>query len=84
MDTVSNIDFTHSSKKAWKTVKRLTGAASLKVTACPIFPEDIGKVVLNGLTKYSRICLIRHIEGIRKKWRIRRSDQLCKQVQTLS
>jgi len=25
-------------------------------------------------TLYSRICLIRHLKGIRKKWRIRRSD----------
>jgi len=32
---------------------------------------------------YSRICLIRHLKGIRKKWRIRRSDELRKQVKTL-
>ena len=32
---------------------------------------------------YSRICLIRHLKGIRKKWRIRRSDELGKQVKTL-
>ena len=34
--------------------------------------------------KYSRICLICHLKGIRKKWRIRRSDELWKQVKTLS
>ena len=32
---------------------------------------------------YSRICLIRHLKGIRKKWPLRRSDELCKQVKTL-
>jgi len=33
--------------------------------------------------KYSRILLIRHLKGIRKKWWIRRSDELRKQVKTL-
>jgi len=33
---------------------------------------------------YSRICLIRHLKGIRKKWRIRWTDELCKQVKTPS
>jgi len=33
--------------------------------------------------KYSRICLIRHLKGIRKKSRFRRSDELYKQVETL-
>ena len=37
----------------------------------------------NGLWNYSRICLIRHLKGIRKKWRIRQTDELCKQVKTL-
>jgi len=32
----------------------------------------------------SRICLIRHLKGIRKTWRFRRSDELCKQVKILS
>ena len=50
IDTVSDIDFTHSSRKAWMTVKRLTGAVSAK-KVCPIFPDDIGRqVVRNGLT----------------------------------
>jgi len=42
----------------------------------------------NGLsiyqTKYSRIFLIRHLKGIRKKWWIRWSDKIRKQVKTLS
>jgi len=51
IDTVSNIDFTHTSRKAWKTVKRLTGTVSAK-TMCPISPDDIGRqVVRNGLTE---------------------------------
>jgi len=32
---------------------------------------------------YGRILLIRHLKGIRKKWRIRRSDELRKQVKTI-
>jgi len=39
IDTVSKIDFTHSSRKAWKTVKRLTGTASAK-KVCPISPAQ--------------------------------------------
>jgi len=39
---------------------------------------------VNNKRIYSRICLIRHLKGIRKKWRIRRTDELCKQVKTLS
>ena len=35
-------------------------------------------------SKYSRICLICHLKGIRKKWRIKRTDELCKQAKTLS
>jgi len=51
IDTVSNIDFTHSSKKACKTVKRLTGTVSVKKVR-PISPVDIGRqVVQNGLTE---------------------------------
>jgi len=38
----------------------------------------------NVIWIYSRICLIRHHKGIRKKWRIRRSDELREQVKTLS
>jgi len=33
---------------------------------------------------YSRICLICHLKGIIKNWRIRRTDELRKQVKTLS
>jgi len=33
---------------------------------------------------YSRICLIRHLKMITKKWRVRRSDELYKQVKILS
>jgi len=33
---------------------------------------------------HNRICLIRHRKGITKKWRFRRSYELCKQVKTLS
>jgi len=58
VDTVSNIDFTHSSKKAWKTVKRLTGTVSAK-KVCPISPDDLvdrsfGMVLLNITTESLR------------------------------
>jgi len=49
--------------------------------------RELMLVLISGGTEhsswYSRICLIRHLKGIRKKWRIRRSDELRKQVKTL-
>jgi len=41
-------------------------------------------IIRHSTAKYSRISLIRYLKGIRKKWRIRRSDELCRQVKTLS
>jgi len=46
--------------------------------------QNVGKLV-SGLDHFTvELCLIRHLKGIRKKWRFRRSDELCKQVKTLS
>ena len=46
--TVTNIDFTHSSRKAWKTISTLTGKNSIK-KVCPLSPNLIAKqVVKNG------------------------------------
>jgi len=62
---------------------------SLKMSSkLPKFPEILHKRVCNShltfsTSKYSRICQIRYFKGIRKKWWIRRSDKLCKQVKTL-
>ena len=39
---------------------------------------------MHALQGNSRICLICHLKVMRKEWRFRRSDELCKQVKTLS
>jgi len=46
--------------------------------------QNIGKFLDSSSCFYSRICLVRHLKGIRKKGRFRRSDEVCKQVKTLS
>jgi len=45
IQTISKIDFTHSSSKAWKTMNSLTGKTSAK-KACPISPNLIADQVI--------------------------------------
>jgi len=44
---------------------------------------SVEQSVVPNRNYYSRICLMRHLKRIRKKWRIRRTDELCKQVKTI-
>jgi len=59
------------------------GLADTDTSVKPKYQPDI-LAWLIGLSlvksNYSRICLICHLKGIRKKWWFRRSDELCKQV----
>ena len=53
-ETVQGIDFTHSSRKAWKTFNRLTGRSS-RPTQCPVTANSIAKQLLaNGRFKDSK------------------------------
>ena len=48
IESVTDIDFTHSSRKAWTSINRLTGRTSAK-KPCPISPNAIAKqLVMNG------------------------------------
>ncbi len=46
-ETVSGIDFTHSSRKAWATMNRLTGRSS-KPRPCPVTANSIASVLVNN------------------------------------
>ena len=47
-ETVESIDFTHSSRRAWQTINKLTGKAS-KPTPCPITADAIAaQLISNG------------------------------------
>ena len=46
-ETIAGIDFTHSSRKAWHTVNRLTGRNTVKKN-CPVHPNDIAKQLLRN------------------------------------
>lgn len=49
IETVESIDFTHSSRKAWDTINRLTGRASRTCSKCPVTPNAIAsQLVANG------------------------------------
>ena len=49
IETVEAIDFTHSSRKAWNTVNRLTGRATSKPDACPVSANAIAsQLIENG------------------------------------
>ena len=49
IEAVTDIDFTHSSRKAWSSINRLTGRTSAK-KQCPVSPDDIAKqLVMNGM-----------------------------------
>ena len=48
-ETVSSIDFTHSSRKAWQTLNRLTGRSTLQTAKCPVTVNSIAaQRVQNG------------------------------------
>ena len=48
-ETVSSIDFTHSSRKAWQTLNRLTGRSTLQTGKCPVTANSIAaQLVQNG------------------------------------
>ena len=48
-ETVSSIDFTHSSRKAWQTLNSLTGRSTLKTGKCPVTANSIAaQLVQNG------------------------------------
>ena len=46
-ETVASIDFTHSSKRAWQTLNRLTGRTS-KPSICPITADAIASQLTNN------------------------------------
>ena len=47
IETVSNINFTHSSKRAWNSINRLTGKSSTRRN-CPISPNIIAKQLVEN------------------------------------
>ena len=48
-ETVLSIDFTHSSRKVWQTLNRLTGRSTLKTGKCPVTANSIAaQLVQNG------------------------------------
>ena len=48
-ETVSSIDFTHSSRKAWQTLTRLTGRSTLQTGKCPVTANSIAaQLAQNG------------------------------------
>jgi len=53
IDTVGKIDFTHSSRKAWMTLTRLTGTVSAK-KLCLMSPDDIGTVAIGNPERHVR------------------------------
>ena len=51
-ETVESIDFTHSSRRAWHTVNRLTGRATSSPVKCPVSANSIAsQLVQNGRFK---------------------------------
>ena len=46
-ETIGSIDFTHSSRKAWATINRLTGRSS-KPKPCPVTANSIASVLVNN------------------------------------
>uniref|UniRef100_H3AH60 Endonuclease/exonuclease/phosphatase domain-containing protein n=1 Tax=Latimeria chalumnae TaxID=7897 RepID=H3AH60_LATCH len=46
-ETVESINFTHSSRKAWQTINRLTGK-SAKREPYPVTPDDIARTLINN------------------------------------
>ena len=49
IETVESIDFTHSSRKAWHTINRLTGRTASKPGKCPVSADAIAsKLLQNG------------------------------------
>ena len=46
-ETVSRLDFTHSSRKAWSTINQLTGR-SRKPKPCPVSADSIASVIVNN------------------------------------
>ena len=53
IEAVTDIDFTHSSQKAWSSINRLTSRTSAK-KQCPISPDDIAKQLVENGTCTSR------------------------------
>jgi len=49
---VSSIDFSHSSRKAWRTINKLTGRSGRSFRRCPVSPNSIvTQLVKNGTHK---------------------------------
>ena len=48
IETVESIDFTHSSRKAWRTVNRLTGRTASKPDKCPVGANAIASQLLQN------------------------------------
>ena len=46
-ETVSNVDFTHSSRKAWQTVNKLTGRSNT-AKSCPVTADSIATVLIKN------------------------------------
>ena len=60
-ETVESIDFTHSSRRAWQTINKLTGQAS-KTTPCPITANAItAQLISNGRFPFADKALTRKI-----------------------
>jgi hypothetical protein len=47
LETINSIDFTHSSRKAWATINRLTGKSS-KPKPCPVSANSIASVLVDN------------------------------------
>ena len=52
-ETIANIDFTHSSRKAWQTINRLT-RRSHKKKNCPVHANKIASVLVQNGTWSNR------------------------------
>ena len=47
-ETVESIDFTHSSRKAWQTINRLSGRTASKPDKCPVSAKTIASQLLQN------------------------------------
>jgi len=53
-EAINSIDFLHSSRKAWKTINKLTGRSGRSSRVCPVSANSIASpLVKNGAHKTS-------------------------------
>lgn len=76
LEAVESIDFTHSSRKAWHTINRLTGRSAAKPEKCPVSANAIASQLLqNGHFRNPDRDFSRRVrKEVAQQWKIDRND----------